>query len=146
LDEALAGRAVRTALASDLPLVPLDAVLIEQVLVNLLENAIKYTPAQSPLEIRANQSPGGVEIVIADRGPGIAPGEERRIFDKFYRIASGQGGGVGLGLSICRAIVMAHGGRLSVRNREAGGAEFCFVLPIEGVPPGLEAPDAIAEN
>jgi two-component system sensor histidine kinase KdpD len=146
MDDALSGRAVLTDLAADLPLVPLDAVLVEQVLVNLLENAIKYTPAASPLEIRASRGPAGVEVVVADRGPGIPAGEERRIFDKFYRVGSGPGGGVGLGLSICRAIVMAHGGRLSVDNRLGGGAEFRFVLPIEGAPPRLDPPEPIAED
>ena len=146
MEDALAGRNVLTELARDLPLVPLDAVLIEQVLVNLLENAIKYTPPGSPLEIRASQRPGGVEIAVADRGPGIPAGEERRIFDKFYRVSSGQGGGVGLGLAICRAIVMAHGGRLLVENRVGGGAEFRFQLPVDGRPPALDPPEPSAEN
>ncbi len=146
VDDALSGRTVVTDLAADLPLVPLDAVLIEQVLVNLLENAVKYTPPESPLEIRARNSAGGVEVVVGDRGPGIPPGEERRIFDKFYRVGAGQGGGVGLGLAICRAIVMAHGGRLTVDNREGGGAEFRFVLPIDGGPPRLDTPEPLAEN
>ena len=145
MEDALADRAVTTQLAADLPLVPLDAVLIEQVLVNLLENAVKYTPAHSPLEIRARASPGGVEVVVADRGPGIPTGEERRIFDKFYRVNSDQGGGVGLGLAICRAIVMAHGGQLTVANREGGGAEFRFQLPVDGPPPLLEAPEPVEE-
>jgi two-component system sensor histidine kinase KdpD len=143
MDDALSGRTVATNLAPDLPLVPLDAVLIEQVLVNLLENAIKYTPHASPLEIRASRSPGGVEVVVADRGPGIPPGEEHRIFDKFYRVGTGQGGGVGLGLAICRAIVMAHGGRLLADNREGGGADFRFLLPVEGAPPRLDTPEPI---
>ena len=138
VEEALAGRSVVTELSPELPLVPLDAVLIEQVLVNLLENAIKYTPPGSPLEIRAWPRPGGVEVSVADHGPGVPPGEERRIFDKFYRGGGARGGGVGLGLAICRAIVMAHGGRLSVENREQGGAEFRFQLPIDGQPPKLE--------
>ncbi len=141
LEDALAGRAVTTELAADLPLVPLDAVLIEQVLVNLLENAVKYTPSGSPIEIRARTRPGGVEVSIADRGPGIPAGEEQRIFDKFYRVNGVQVGGVGLGLAICRGIVMAHGGQLFVENREGGGAEFRFQLPDEGPPPDPAPPD-----
>ena len=88
--------------------------LIQQLLVNLLENALKYTPAESPIEIRARAQPGGVEIVVADRGPGIPAGEEQRIFDKFYRVGGARGGGVGLGLAICKGIVMAHGGQIFV--------------------------------
>ncbi len=141
LEEALAGREVTTDLARDLPLVPLDAVLIEQVLVNLLENALKYTPPGSPLEIRARTRPGGVEVIVADRGPGIPPGEEQRIFDKFYRVGGAQSGGVGLGLAICRGIIMAHGGQLFVENRAGGGAEFRFQLPVDGEPPALDAPE-----
>src|SRR5450432_2598132 len=146
MEEALSGRRVATELGRDLPLVPLDAVLIEQVLVNLLENAIKYTPAGSPIEIRARIRPGSVEVVVADRGPGIPPGEEQRIFEKFYRAPGAQGGGVGLGLAICRGIVMAHGGQLFVRNREGEGAEFRFQLPLDGLPPTLDADESTLEN
>ena len=146
VEEALAGRRVTTELAPDLPLVPLDAVLIEQVLVNLLENALKYTPPGSPLEIRARTRPGGVEVAVADHGPGIPPGEEQRIFDKFYRAPGAQGGGVGLGLAICRGIVMAHGGQLFVENREGGGAEFRFQLPVDGHPPALDNHESALEN
>jgi two-component system, OmpR family, sensor histidine kinase KdpD len=145
-EEALSGRQVLTDLGRELPLVPLDAVLIEQVLVNLLENAVKYTPPGSPVQIRARKCPTGVEIVVADRGPGIPAGEEQRIFEKFYRVNGGQGGGVGLGLAICRGIVMAHGGQLFVDRRPGGGAEFRFQLPVDGAPPSLEAPDPSQEN
>jgi two-component system sensor histidine kinase KdpD len=146
MEDALSGRAVETDLPPDLPLVPLDAVLIGQVLVNLLENALKYTPSGSPLEIRARQRAGGVEVIVADRGPGIPSGEEQRIFDKFYRVSGGSAGGVGLGLAICRGIVMAHGGQLFVQNRAGGGAEFRFQLPIEGHAPPLELPEPPLEN
>src|SRR6478735_9180436 len=117
MDDALAGRTVLTELPADLPLVPLDAVLIQQLLVNLLENALKYTPAESPIEIHARMVPGGVEVVVADRGPGIPKAEEARVFDKFYRVSGAEGGGVGLGLAICKGIAMAHGGQISVSNR-----------------------------
>ena len=146
MEAALTGRQVSTALPQDLLLVPIDAVLMEQVLVNLLENAVKYTPPGSPIELWARAFPGGVELGVADRGPGIARGEEQRIFDKFYRGNAGQGGGVGLGLAICRGIVMAHGGQLSVENRPMGGAEFRIRLPITGQPPALRVPEPIDEN
>lgn len=146
LEDALAGRQVLTELAAELPLVPLDAVLIEQVLVNLLENALKYTPADSPLEIRAAPCSGGVEIELSDRGPGIPPGEEQRIFTKFYRVNGAKGGGVGLGLAICRGIVAAHGGVLEVTNRPSGGARFRFQLPIEGAPPLIETAELAEES
>ena len=141
LEDALSERRVSTELPRDLPQVPLDAVLIEQVLLNLLENALKYTPAGSPLEIRAEARAGGVEVTVADRGPGIPPAEQQRIFDKFYRASGAPVGGAGLGLAICRGIIMAHGGRLFVQNREGGGAEFKFQLPIEGQPPELNPSD-----
>jgi two-component system, OmpR family, sensor histidine kinase KdpD len=141
MEDALSDRSVTTELAQDLPQVPLDAVLVEQVLVNLLENALKYTPAASPIEIRARTRPGGVEVTVADRGPGVPPAEQQRIFDKFYRVGGAPVGGAGLGLAICRGIVMAHGGRLFVENRDGGGAEFKFQLPIDGEPPALNPSD-----
>ncbi len=145
VEEALAGRKVTTNLAHDLPLVPLDAVLIEQVLVNLLENAVKYTPAGTPIEIEARARPGGVELSVSDRGPGIAAGQEQRIFEKFYRVPGVEGSGFGLGLAICRGIAMAHGGELSAHNRAGGGAEFRMQLPIEGPPPTLDTAEPLGE-
>jgi two-component system sensor histidine kinase KdpD len=132
LDEQLQGRTVTVNL--DPSLVPLDEVSIDQVLTNLLENAIKYTPAGSPIDIAARKIEDGMEIEIADRGPGILAGQQERVFEKFYRADEGQGG-VGLGLTICRGIVAAHGGRLHVENRVGGGAAFRFTVPIEGEPP-----------
>ncbi len=146
MEEALSGRELAIDLARDLPLVPLDAVLLEQVLVNLLENAVKYTPAGSPIEIRARMRPGGVEVVVADRGPGIPLGEEQRIFEKFYRSPGAPGGGVGLGLAICRGIVMAHGGQLFADNRQGGGAEFRFQLPVVGNAPVLDTAELVPES
>jgi two-component system, OmpR family, sensor histidine kinase KdpD len=135
LDPRLRGREVVTRLPEDLPLVPLDAVLIEQVLVNLLENALKYAP-QGALEIAAWRDEGSVTVEVADRGPGIPVGEEDRVFDKFHRAASQDTpGGVGLGLTVCRGIVSAHGGRIWAENRESRGAAFRFSLPLGSVPP-----------
>ncbi|HYQ42420.1 MAG TPA: DUF4118 domain-containing protein [Polyangiaceae bacterium] len=145
VEEVLAGRTVSTELAPDLPLVPLDAVLVQQLFVNLLENAVKYTPPESPIEIRAHAEPGGVEVVVADRGPGIPIGEAERVFDKFYRVSGVEGGGVGLGLAICKGIAMAHGGRIFALNRPGGGAEFHLFLPVRGEPPAAEPPGAMED-
>ena len=138
LDSKLRNHPVMTHIPMDMQLVPLDSVLIDQVLVNLLENAIKYTPQGSPIEISVEFTFGSVLFQIADRGPGIPAGDEERVFDKFYR-ARPDGGGVGLGLTICRGIVEAHGGRIWAKNREGGGTLFQFTLPIEGDPPEVLA-------
>jgi two-component system sensor histidine kinase KdpD len=136
LHDRLRDHSVTVTLPPDGPLVPLDSVLVEQVLINLLENAIKYTPPGSPIELSATGAGDVVTVTVADRGPGIAAGDEQRIFDKFYRARAGTGsGGVGLGLTICRGIVEAHGGRIWAENRPGGGAAFHFTLPIEGTPP-----------
>jgi two-component system sensor histidine kinase KdpD len=130
---------VSVKLAPDLPWVHVDAVSIEQVLENLLENAVKYTPPFTPITITAEARANEVEIAVADRGPGLAPGDEQRIFDKFYRAqAERSQSGVGLGLAICEAIVRAHGGRIWVERHPQGGAVFRFVLPLVGKPPSDE--------
>jgi two-component system sensor histidine kinase KdpD len=132
-EDRLGRRPVSTRVPDDLPLVPLDAVLIEQVLINLIENAAKYTPADTPIEVSALAGSGVTEVEVADRGPGVAARDAERIFDKFYR-AHDEGGGVGLGLAICRGIVRAHGGRIWVEPRPSGGASFRFTLPLEPDP------------
>ncbi len=138
LEPQLSNHPVTTHLPEDLPLVPLDSVLIEQVLINLLENAAKYTPAGSVVTLSASATREAVTVEIADRGPGIQPGDEDRIFDKFYRSAPVNGQrGVGLGLAICRGIVEAHGGRIWAENRPGGGAVFRFTLPLDGAPPAV---------
>jgi two-component system sensor histidine kinase KdpD len=136
LDERLREHPVEVRLPRDLPLVPLDAVLLEQVFINLLENAVKYTPAGTPVEVSAVAGPGVVTVSVADRGPGLPPGEAERVFEKFYRGAdAAPGKGVGLGLTISRGIVMAHGGRIWAENRPSGGAVFRFTLPLTGPAP-----------
>jgi two-component system sensor histidine kinase KdpD len=127
----LEGREVTTSVPDDLPLAPFDSALIEQVLINLLENATKYTPAGSPIDITARAEEGSVVVEVADRGPGVAAKDTERVFEKFYRAREGEGGGVGLGLTICRGIVSAHGGRIWVESREGGGASFRFTIPLE---------------
>ncbi len=143
LDEPLAGRQVDVRLPADLPLVPIDAVLIEQVLINLLENAMKYTPKGSPIELSARVAGREVVVAVADRGPGIPAAQVDKIFEKFYRLPrEREGSGAGLGLAICRGIVEAHGGRVWAENRDGGGTTFRFTIPIEGTPPpvSLEEP------
>jgi len=136
LQDRLREHPVQVHLPPDLSLVPMDGVLIEQVFVNLLENAVKYTAPGTPIEISAAQIDGQVRVDVADRGPGIPAGEEHRIFDKFYRIVGeGPVSGVGLGLTICRGIVTAHGGRIWVEARPGGGALFRFTLPLGAEPP-----------
>jgi two-component system sensor histidine kinase KdpD len=130
LEDRLRGRPVTTELPEDLPLVPIDSVLIDQVLVNLLENAIKYTPAGSALDISARARDREVEVEVADRGPGVPRAYAESVFDKFYRMREREGGGAGLGLAICRGIVQAHGGRIWVEERAGGGASFRFTLPL----------------
>jgi two-component system sensor histidine kinase KdpD len=137
LDARLQGREVRTDLPEGLPLVPVDPVLFEQVFVNLLDNAIKYTPAASPVAVSARVFDGELEIEVTDHGPGVAPGEEERIFEKFHRGAHTGGGGVGLGLPICRGIVQAHGGTIVAQNRKGGGAMFRIRLPLNETPPPM---------
>jgi two-component system sensor histidine kinase KdpD len=142
LDDRLHGRPVGTSIPTDLPLVPLDSVLIEQVLINLIENATKYTPAETPIDIAARARDGEIEIEIADRGPGVDKENAERVFDKFYRVREGEGGGVGLGLTICRGIVSAHVGRIWVEQRAEGGASFRFTLPLD---PALQlAPEVLS--
>jgi two-component system, OmpR family, sensor histidine kinase KdpD len=138
---ALADRPIKVHVPPDLPLLNFDGVLVEQVLVNLLDNAAKYTPPHTAVEIEASVDGQEAVIQVADHGPGLAAGEEQQIFDKFVRGAAAAPGrrGAGLGLAICRAIVEIHGGRIWAENRPEGGARFTFTIPIEGQPPAVEA-------
>ncbi|HTA63906.1 MAG TPA: sensor histidine kinase KdpD, partial [Xanthomonadaceae bacterium] len=131
LDEALAGRRVAVAIAPDLPLVACDEVLIAQVFANLIENAIKHTPAGTAIDIGADVEPDGLVVRVRDHGPGLPPGEEARVFEKFHRVRVEEAqSGFGLGLTICKYIVEAHGGTIGVSNHPEGGAEFRFTLPL----------------
>ncbi len=142
LTRSLGARKIAVTLPSDLPLVAIDDVLIEQVLVNLLDNAVKYTPGDSPICIAATAADGVVTVEVADRGPGLPPGHEDQVFEKFYRGASNGRGGAGLGLAICRGIVQAHGGRIWAESLGEGGAVFRFTLPSTETPPAPVAADA----
>jgi two-component system sensor histidine kinase KdpD len=142
LDKHLQDRPVRTVLPDNLPLLWIDAVLIEQVLVNLIENALKYSPAGSPIDIGGQIHDGYCRLTVADYGPGIARGRETKIFEKFYRgVAESHESGVGLGLALCKAIVEAHGGSINAGNRPGKGAEFVIALPLRE-PPAFVEPDA----
>lgn len=121
-----------------LPLVQLDFVLMEQVLVNLLDNACSYTPEGKRITVAANQHEQSLEIVISDDGQGIPDADLERIFDKFYRVPGTATGGTGLGLSISRGLVEAHGGTLTADNRPEGGARFILRLPMDGTPPPVK--------
>ncbi|WP_024300190.1 sensor histidine kinase [Methylomicrobium lacus] len=137
-DKRTSDRQVKVTLPPGIPMIYADAVMIEQVLTNLLENALRYTPAGSPLEIAAEMSDDWVEISLADRGPGIPAGLENRLFEKFYRLHDETAqSGVGLGLAICRAIVAVHGGSIRAHNRADGGAIFSFLLPLDLQPPAV---------
>lgn len=135
LDSQLHGHPVTINLPTDLPLVKIDALLLERVVINLLENSMKYTPPGTPLEILGRIEGQELLVTVSDRGPGLPPGEEERIFEKFYQVSPGSARGAGLGLTICRSIIEAHGGRIWAANRPDGGAIFTFTIPIaEGAP------------
>jgi two-component system sensor histidine kinase KdpD len=139
LHKHLATRPVKVKLPEGIPMVFVDAVMIEQVFINLLENAIRYTPAGSALDISVAMSATAVECSVADHGSGIPKGREQQLFEKFYQARhEAAQSGVGLGLAICRAIVEVHGGRIYAHNRTDGGAVFTFVLPINEPPPVME--------
>ncbi len=142
LERRLGTRPVSVQLPDGLPLLSVDPVLLEQLFLNLLENADKYTPPGSPLEIHAALEGGHVRVVVADRGPGLPPGSEARIFEKFVRGQHVGVAGVGLGLPICRAIAEAHGGTITAENRPGGGAQFLVVLPTGGTPPPVTSSEA----
>ncbi|HUW38897.1 MAG TPA: two-component system sensor histidine kinase KdpD [Rhodocyclaceae bacterium] len=140
----LADHRVTVDLPDDLPLLELDAVLIERVLSNLLENAAKYTPGGSTIAIGAAPIGANVEVWVADNGSGLPAGKEEEIFKKFERGQKESATpGVGLGLAICRTIVEAHGGTIWAENRRDGGARFAFSLP-RGDPPTID--DAVRQE
>lgn len=135
--EQLAGHRVQVSLPPDLPMLEFDAVLIERVLCNLLENASKYTPPGSEIRIEAGVRDGMAAISVSDNGPGLPIGSEEAVFEKFTRGEKESATpGVGLGLSICRAIVEVHKGRIWAENLDSGGARFTFTLPL-GTPPAF---------
>jgi two-component system sensor histidine kinase KdpD len=132
LGDRLGDRRIKTDVPADLPLAPMDFVLITRVLVNLLDNALKYSPPETPIEVRAHAASGHLEIEVADQGIGIPAEDLARVFDKFYRVQRpGHASGTGLGLSICKGIVEAHGGFIAAENRAGGGTVITVALPLK---------------
>ncbi|MBV8120518.1 MAG: sensor histidine kinase KdpD [Alphaproteobacteria bacterium] len=142
----LAHHRVDVTIASDLPMLRLDPILFEQVLFNLLDNAAKYAPAGSRIDLRARQEGDTVAIEVVDEGPGIPPGDLERVFDKFYRVQAQdrRRAGTGLGLAICRGFIEAQGGRIEANNRrDRSGAVLTIRLP---VPERVEIREPVAAD
>jgi two-component system sensor histidine kinase KdpD len=136
LESQLEGRSVVIDMPEEIPPAPFDPLLIEQVVINLVENVIHHAGDRSPVEIGARVADGAILVEVGDRGPGVVAGEEERIFDKLRRGQNAKrgDGGVGLGLTLCRAVVAAHDGEIWIANRDGGGAVVSFTLPMRGVP------------
>ena len=144
LRERLTGHRVVLELAEDLPLVRVDAALIDQVLANLLENAARYTPPGTVVRLRARREAQELVVSVEDFGPGLPPGDIERVFAKFeHGAAEARGGGMGLGLAICRAIVGLHGGRIWAEKLPLGGSAFRFTVPLDE-PPAPPSEPALA--
>lgn len=130
LDGRFGDRSIDVVLPTELLLVHVDAPLITQVIVNLLENAVKHTPPGTRISASAELEGEAVRVTVEDTGPGLPPGDPQRLFAKFQRgRVESNAGGAGLGLAICRAIINAHGGRISAMQRPGRGARFVFTLP-----------------
>ncbi len=156
VEERLKGHPVSVDLPPNLPLVPIDELLVEQVFINLLENAAKYTLPGTQIDVTASEVGGEVRVEVADRGPGVPKGQEEAIFRKFFQSPGPQGsahsgrmppGGAGLGLTISRGIITAHGGRMWVEHRPGGGAAFRFTVPLSGPHiPAIPAEQDVVES
>jgi two-component system sensor histidine kinase KdpD len=146
MEGALSGRDVKTSVDPGLPLLSVDPVLFEQVLVNLVDNAIKHTPPGTPIEIGAHEVGSGIAIEVADRGSGIPAGFEEVLFEKFQRGSDAGSQGSGLGLAICRGIVEAHRGTIRAARRAGGGAVFTVLLPrSDDTPDAVTGVEEVAE-
>ena len=139
------GRSVTTDLPPDLPLLSLDASLIVQLLGNLLENAVKYTPPGTQIHISARDEDGAVRLVLEDTGPGLGLDAPDKLFEKFTRgRVESSSGGVGLGLAICRAVARLHGGDIWAAASPMGGARFEVTIPLAEDTATVETPPSIA--
>jgi two-component system sensor histidine kinase KdpD len=127
----LTDHSIQTNIASEVPMVKVDHVLIEQALYNIIHNATIYTPASSVISIHAAYADNNLSIIIADNGAGFPPDEINKVFDKFYRINNLIPGGTGLGLSIARGFIEAHNGNIELHNNNNGGATFTITIPVE---------------
>src|SRR6185369_7770853 len=121
---------IRLDVPENVPLALVDHTLIEQAVAKLLANAGSHTPSRLPIEIDADYRDGQLVISVSDRGPGIPQESGERLFEKFYRGDGRKAGGLGLGLSIARGFVEAHGGKLTAENRDGGGARFIIDVPV----------------
>jgi two-component system sensor histidine kinase KdpD len=121
---------VKITAARDLPMISVDSRLIAQALITLISNAAAYGSDKEPIDARVVHDDSAITFSVLDRGPGLAPGEEQKVFEKFYRGPSTPAGGLGLGLSIARQLVEAHGGEITAHNREGGGACFSIRIPL----------------
>jgi len=137
LEPHLRGRTVHIDVPITMPLMFVDPVLLGQVFYNLFDNATKYSPAETPIDVEAKQEDGALVVTVADGGPGIPPGSEHRVFEKFFRGSHSGVQGAGLGLAICLAIVEAHRGTITASNRAEGGAAFQMTVPIGEAPPQI---------
>jgi two-component system sensor histidine kinase KdpD len=144
MERRLLGREVRTRVAPDLPLVPCDPVLLQQLLINLLDNAAKHTPAGSEIEMAATGAAGAVILEVSDRGPGLPRRRGEELFEPFTRGARAGAPGSGLGLAICRGIAHAHGGALVAADRAGGGATFRLTIPLREAPPRVTLQESLA--
>lgn len=131
VESRLSKHQVSTAIEHGLPLVRMDGLLIEQVLINLFENAAEFTPAGTQITVFAKIDKPDLLVTISDNGPGIIAGDEEKIFMKNYNQSKAEQKG-GLGLAICRGIITAHGGKIWAQNAEGGGSIFTFTLPLQG--------------
>jgi two-component system sensor histidine kinase KdpD len=132
LGKRIAGRKVVVNIPEDFPLVPMDFTLMVQVLVNVLDNAVKYSPDDCAIEVSAHVVESNACLHIEDRGEGIPPDDLTRIFDKFYRVQRPENvSGTGLGLSISKGIVEIHNGRIYASHRDGGGTIITVELPLQ---------------
>ena len=132
LREQLSTRQIVISIPDDLPMISVDLTLFAQVIVNLLDNAVKYSEPNTPIEISASRGSTCTQIAVVDRGVGIPEKEVYHIFEKFYRASTADGqGGSGLGLSICQGIVEAHRGSIEVQSQLGGGTCFLINLPLQ---------------
>jgi two-component system sensor histidine kinase KdpD len=148
--EALAARPARVHIPPDLPLIRVDNAMLPQVVYNLVDNALRYTPAGTPVEVAAWATDTNVVVKVADQGPGLTDDETSKVFDRFFRgraaRTSAGRGGIGLGLTISEGIIKAHGGRIWAEANKPNGVVFYFSLPIERPQPQVpqEASEAAA--
>ena len=132
LEQRIGTRKIDVHVPHDLPLVSMDMALMTQVLVNLLDNALKYSPPESSIELTARVDNGSVAMDVSDHGPGVPEADLKRVFDKFFRIPVPEGaGGTGMGLAICKGFVEAHGGSIRAENRVGGGLRVVVTLPLK---------------